>query len=253
MLTATVIVSMALTPLLTILLARLMPPRAPDMTDVDAPDELDGHVLMIGFGRFGQVASQGLLARGFDVSILENDAEMIRSAADFGFKVYYGDGTRLDILKTSGAGRVRAVLICIDDAAAANRIVELMRSEFPLTALFVRAFDREHALHLIAEGVDYHIRETFESAMTFGEAALVHLGVPEEEAAEITLDVRRRDQERLELQATGGIYAGTDLMRGNAPKPGPLTRPKRRGQVISGETAAPIDAESLPDGSTAGT
>jgi glutathione-regulated potassium-efflux system protein KefB len=252
-LTATVIVSMALTPVLTILLARLMPPRATDMTDIDAPEELEGHVLMIGFGRFGQVVSQGLLARGFEVSILENDAEMIRDAADFGFKVYYGDGTRLDILKTSGAGRVQAVLVCIDKTDAANRIVELMQSEFPLTPVFVRAYDREHALHLIAEGVEYHIRETFESAMAFGEAALVRLGVPVEEAAEITADVRRRDQERLEIQATGGIYAGTDLMRGNAPKPGPLTKPKRRGQVISGETAAVIDEKDLPENATART
>jgi glutathione-regulated potassium-efflux system protein KefB len=246
-LTATVILSMALTPLLTLLLRRALPQRAPDTSDLDAADGLAGTVLMIGFGRFGQVASQALLARGFEVSILENDPEMIRSAADFGFKVYYGDGTRLDILETSGAGRVQAVLVCVDRAEASNRIVELMRAEFPLTPLFVRAFDREHALHLIAEGVEYHIRETFESAMAFGEAALVRLGVPVEEAAEITADVRARDQERLELQATGGLYAGTDLMRGNVPKPGPLTQPKRKGQVMCGETATELDAASLPE------
>uniref|UniRef100_UPI0035AE4657 NAD-binding protein n=1 Tax=Stella sp. TaxID=2912054 RepID=UPI0035AE4657 len=230
-----------------LLLRRALPQRAPDTSDLDAADGLAGTVLMIGFGRFGQVASQALLARGFEVSILENDPEMIRSAADFGFKVYYGDGTRLDILETSGAGRVQAVLVCVDRAEASNRIVELMRAEFPLTPLFVRAFDREHALHLIAEGVEYHIRETFESAMAFGEAALVRLGVPVEEAAEITADVRARDQERLELQATGGLYAGTDLMRGNVPKPGPLTQPKRKGQVMCGETATELDAASLPE------
>ncbi len=245
-LTATVIVSMALTPLLTLAARRMMPKPAPSMDDVDTADGLAGQVLMIGFGRFGQVASQSLLARGFEVAIIENDTEMIRSAADFGFKVYYGDGTRLDILTTSGAGRAQAVLVCIDDAKAANRIVELMRAEFPLTRLFVRAFDREHALQLIEAGVDFHIRETFDSAMAFGEAALVSLGVDEEEAAEISADVRRRDLDRLQLQVAGGIYAGSDLMRGNAPRPGPLTQPKKHGQVVCGETATPLDADALP-------
>ncbi|BBK43875.1 potassium efflux system protein [Allostella vacuolata] len=245
-LTATVIVSMALTPLLTLAARRMMPKPAPSMDDVDTADGLAGQVLMIGFGRFGQVASQSLLARGFEVAIIENDTEMIRSAADFGFKVYYGDGTRLDILTTSGAGRAQAVLVCIDDAKAANRIVELMRAEFPLTRLFVRAFDREHALQLIEAGVDFHIRETFDSAMAFGEAALVSLGVPEEEAAEISADVRRRDLDRLQLQVAGGIYAGADLMRGNAPRPGPLTQPKKHGQVVCGETATPLDEDALP-------
>ncbi|BBK30345.1 Kef-type potassium/proton antiporter (CPA2 family) [Stella humosa] len=246
-LTATVILSMALTPLLTLAVRRLTPAGSQSMADVDTADELSGTVLMIGFGRFGQVASQALLARGFEVAIIENDTEMIRSAADFGFKVYYGDGTRLDILATSGAGRAKAVLVCIDKVEASNRIVELMRAEYPLTRLFVRAFDREHALHLIEAGVDFHIRETFESAMAFGQAALVELGVPVEEAAEITDDVRRRDEERLELQATGGIYAGTDLMRGNVPRPGPLTQPKRHGQVVCGETATPLDEAQLPE------
>ncbi|MGE0718971.1 MAG: potassium transporter, partial [Alphaproteobacteria bacterium] len=83
-------------------------------------------------------------------------------------------------------------------------------------------------------GVDYQIRETVESAMAMGQAVLVGLGVPEDEASQIADDVRRRDEERLELQVTGGLYAGADLLRHNAPVPTPLTTPRRRGQVVGG-------------------
>ncbi len=243
-LTATVIISMALTPLLVVSLRWLLPKEGEEeqsLDGVDKADGLEGSALIIGFGRFGQVASQHLLARGIDVSIIERDVEMITAAADFGFKVYYGDGTRLDVLRTSGAGRAEAVLVCVEKAETANRIVELVKAEFPLTKLFVRAFDRTHALHLIKEDVDYQIRETLESAMVFGEEVLKGLGVPPEEAAEITADNRRRDEERLELQVSGGLYAGLTLLRGNVSIPTPLTRPKREGKVVDADTAAPIE------------
>ncbi|GLK54047.1 glutathione-regulated potassium-efflux system protein KefB [Methylopila capsulata] len=230
--TSVVILSMALTPLTALALKRLMPHSAPSLDGVDQADGLSGEVLVIGFGRFAQVASQSLLARGFEVSIIENDVEMIEAAATFGFKVYYGDGTRLDTLRASGAGQARAVLVCVDKREAAEKIVELVQSEFPLAKLFVRAFDRGHAMDLVRAGVDYHIRETFESAMAFGEAALVALGVPEEEAAEIADDVRRRDSERFALQVAGDIHSGSSLIRGNAPIPTPLTRPRRAGQIV---------------------
>src|SRR5690606_21224200 len=103
---------------------------------------------------------------------IENDVEMIQAAGNFGFKVYYGDGTRLDVLRASGAGSAEAILVCVDKPDAADRIVELARAEFPLTRLFVRAFDRGHSLRLVKAGVDYEIRETFESALAFGGAVL---------------------------------------------------------------------------------
>ena len=84
-------------------------------------------------------------------------------------------------------------------------------------------------------GVEFQIRDTFESALVLGTAALEGLGVPEDEAAEITAEVRRRDAERLDLQVAGGIYAGQDLMIGNAPRPGPLTKPRAPGLIV-GET-----------------
>jgi glutathione-regulated potassium-efflux system protein KefB len=230
--TAVVIISMALTPLTGLVLHRILPEPRPSLDGIEVPDGLRGNALIIGFGRFGQVASQALLARGFEVSIIENDVDMIRAAGSFGFQIYYGDGTRLDILHASGAGRVDAVLVCVDDKAAASRIVELVKAEFPLTKLFVRVYDRGHAIEMIHAGVDYQIREVLESALVFGEAVLRGLGVPDDEAAEITADVRRRDDERLDLQVAGGIYAGQDLMIGNAPRPGPLTRPRAPGRVV---------------------
>jgi CPA2 family monovalent cation:H+ antiporter-2/glutathione-regulated potassium-efflux system protein KefB len=216
-LSATVIVSMALTPLLVIAHDRLLPKAAVSMDGIDKAEGLTGSVLVIGFGRFGQMVSQPLLARGHDVSIIEKDAENIRYAAGFGFKVYYGDGARLDILHAAGAATARVILICIDDAEAATRIAELAKEEFPLATVLARAIDRPHALKLIAAGVSFQIRETFESAMLFGRQALVALGETPEMAEEISADVRRRDAERLQLQTMGDIYAGIDLLHGNLP------------------------------------
>ena len=248
-LTAIVILSMALTPVGVFALRWLLPKEEQSMDGVEAASGLGGSVLIIGFGRFGQVVSQSLLARGFDVAIIDTDTEMIRSAADFGFKIYYGDGTRLDVLQASGAEKARAIAVCIDNRAAADRIVALAKAQFPHARLLVRSFDRQHSLKLIGEGVDYQIRETFHSAMAFGEAALVQLGVPEEEAAAIAADIRRRDAERLELEIAGGLAAGAALIHGNVPKPTPFTAPKKAPQALSEETAAVAASARLSSGS----
>src|SRR5690606_19373200 len=181
--TAVVILSMALTPVAVLGLRWWLPPEAPSLDGVDEADGLHGTVLIIGFGRFGQVVSQSLLARGFDVTIIDRDVEMIRSAATFRFNVYYGDGRRPDVLRASAAFSARAIAGCVDDPDAADRILELLRAQCPQVTVLVRAYDREHALALLHEGVELHVRETFESAMRFGEMALRALGVPAEEAA----------------------------------------------------------------------
>jgi glutathione-regulated potassium-efflux system protein KefB len=226
-LTAMVVISMALTPLGVLALRWLLPAEEQSMDGVEAAEDLHGSALIIGFGRFGQVASQSLLARGFDISMIDIDTEMIRAAAPFGFKVYYGDGCRLDVLHAAGAGEARAILVCVDKRDAADRIVALVRAEFPQAKLLVRSFDREHALKLVTAGVDLQIRETFESALKFGELALRELGVPEDEAAETAEDIRRRDAERFALETTGGLLAGRDLLHQQRPTPVPFTRPRR--------------------------
>ncbi|MBK8086352.1 MAG: cation:proton antiporter [Devosia sp.] len=215
MLTATVIISMALTPA-TMMLLRLVPEPEPSMDGVDLADGLDGTVLVIGFGRFGQIASQPLLAKGYRVAIIDNDTDMIRAAGQFGMKVYYGDGTRLDILRAAGAGTAAAILVCVDDKEAALRIVELVKSEFPLAKLHVRAYDRGHAIELVKRGVDYQIREVFESALTFGAATLRGLGAGEDEIGILVAEARERDRQRFSAQVVGGIQAGRDLLISNA-------------------------------------
>ncbi|WP_127170747.1 monovalent cation:proton antiporter-2 (CPA2) family protein [Xanthomonas euvesicatoria] len=236
-LTAIVVLSMALTPLF-VLLQRRLTPAAVSLDGVEAASGQTGSVLIIGFGRFGQVASQSLLARDVDVTIIDNDIEMIQSAEEFGFKIYYGDGTRLDVLHASGAHSARAIAVCVDNQEAANRIVELATREFPHAKLLVRSYDRQHSLQLVAAGVDYQIRETFESAVLFGKVALVELGVDEDEAGMISRQIRRRDAERFELEiAAGDARAGAKLMYGNtvptAPRPTPFTRPRRGSRTLN--------------------
>ena len=238
-LTAIVIMSMALTPLVVIVLNRLLPAPKESMDGIEAAAGLEGRVLLVGFGRFAQVVSQPLLARGIEVALIETDVEMIRAASTFGFKVYYGDGTRLDVLRASGADTAEAILVCVEKPEVADKIVELVKAEFPLAKLLVRAFDRGHSLRLIEAGVDFQIRETFESALTFGKRTLIELGVDEVEAAEIVRDVRRRDTERLELQVAGGLQAGRWLMRGNmaTPTPEPFSVPRHDGKALNTEAA----------------
>ncbi len=202
--TATVIVSMILTPFGIIGLRYLMPrSEGPSLEGVEPAQGLSARVLIIGFGRFGQIASQPLLAMHHSVSIIDNDPEMIRAAAQIGFKVYYGDGTRLDILHAAGAATSDVILVCTDSKEQTTRIAELLRDEFPLARVMARAYDRGHAIELVKTGVDYQVRELFESAVTFGGEAVIRLGASEEEAAEVVDGVRSRDRQRFELQLAG--------------------------------------------------
>ncbi|MEO7775818.1 MAG: monovalent cation:proton antiporter-2 (CPA2) family protein [Steroidobacteraceae bacterium] len=241
LLTAIVILSMALTPISVLILRQLLsPPTEESMDGIEMAESLHGKVLIIGFGRFGQVCSQTLLARGIDVSIIDTDTQMIRVAATFGFKVYYGDGTRLDVLHACGADQAQAILVCIEVREATTRIVELVKAQFPQAKVLARAFDRPHAIQLVTQQVDYQVRETFESALLFGQNALMQLGVTESDAIETAADIRSRDSERFELELTGGIGAGRDLMRGNVPTPTPFTKPTRKPQALNEAAASKI-------------
>lgn len=217
-LTTTIIVSMALTPLMLILHDRLMPKSAPSMEGVEAAEGLSANVLLIGFGRFGQIVSQPLLAAGSSISIIETDTDAIRDAGDFGFKVYYGDGTRLDILHAAGAHDARLIVIAVNDREASLKIAELVRAEFPLVPVLARSLDREHAIELIHAGVEWQVRETLESALALGEKALALMDIDDDERARVMEDVRRRDGERFAMETAEGIYAGRDLIHGNAPR-----------------------------------
>jgi voltage-gated potassium channel Kch len=205
-----------------------------DFREPDDFSDVSGSVLVIGFGRFGQIVSQCLLAEGIDVTTIDNDPEMIESAAGFGFKVYYGDGTRLDVLRVAGAGEARLIAICIDNREAASRIVDLVQAQFPGAKLYVRSFDRRHTLQLLAKGVDFELRETYESALVFGRKTLEALGLDADRAAAVEEFVRRRDLDRLVLQQAEGISAGRDLLRTRMVHE-PLSTPRREVKLLNPE------------------
>lgn len=206
-----VILSMALTPLLMIVADRILRTEA-SMEGIDPARDLKGRVLIIGFGRFGQIASQLLLAKGVDLTVIDNNPDRIRDAGRYGFKVFFGDGARLDVLRHSGASGADAVMVCIDDPKAAIQIVDLVRHEFPQAQLLVRSFDRGHAVELIRAGVDYQIRETVESAYVMGAQGLRALGFAEADIADVAEDIRRRDDERLSEQVQGDDMSGSDRL-----------------------------------------
>ena len=222
--TAIVVLSMALTPLFLIIHGRFSRKSGINLEGVESlngDEALRGNVLIIGFGRVGQIASQAPIAYGAQISIIDNNPDIIRQADKDGFKVYYGDGAREDILHAAGAENADCILICIDDAHATTRIVEIAKHVCPNTRLIVRAFDREHAFELVKAQADFFVRETFEAAMSIGNEAVKMLGADESQSAEICERVRRIDKERFALEVAGDTFAGRALLLKNAPPKAP--------------------------------
>src|SRR4051794_38887257 len=218
-------------------LAKVNERKADDFSDAN------GTVLVIGFGRFGQIVSQYLLAEEIDVTTIDLDPDMIQVAARFGFRVYYGDGTRLDVLRAAGLEKARLIAICIDDQEAINKIVDLTNAEFPGTKIFARSFDRGHTLQLLAKNVDFELRETFESANRFGRKALEAVGVDSDRAAIVQDFIRNRDRERVAIQQAEGIYAGIDLLR-KRPTMTPFSEVPRGARPLNEEADEIIHSET---------
>lgn len=206
-----VILSMAASPLVLLAAARLLQ-TPPSMDGIEAASNLKGTILVIGFGRFGQIASQVLLSNGVKLSVIDKNPDRIRDADRYGFKVFFGEGTRLGTLHHSGAGEADAIMICIDDPKAATQIVKLAKSEFPQAKLLVRSYDRGHAIELIRSGVDYQVRETVESAYMMGAEGLRALGFADLDVNEAANDIRQRDAERLSEQVQGDAMSGLDRL-----------------------------------------
>jgi Kef-type K+ transport system membrane component KefB len=204
--------------------------------ELETLGETHGRVIVIGFGRFGQIVNQVLLAEDLNVTVIDNNVDRIRSAAGFGFRVYYGDGRRLDVLRAAGAGRAELVCVCVDDREAALRIVEILHQEFPQARTYVRAYDRIHAIDLMNLDVDFQVRETFESALAFGRAMLEELGREADTASAVVEDVRRRDIARLIMQKAEGIMGGADMLHGSRLEPKPLIDPRTRAHGLTEET-----------------
>jgi CPA2 family monovalent cation:H+ antiporter-2 len=241
LLVAVVTMTMALTPLVQPLAGWLVRPQSAETMDEDFADA-GSDVLMIGFSRFGQIASQMLLAGGRDVTIIDQSAERVRSASTFGFRIYYGDGTRLDVLEAAGIRKAKIVAICTNHRATTDRIVGLIHATYPDVKLYVRSYDRAHAIDLRKAGVDYELRETFESGLMFGKQTLEALGMDDVGSDMILEDVRQRDAERLSMQIAQGLAAGNDRLH-TRPVPEPLTKPRREGRITNASSGKSLDDE----------
>ena len=221
-LTAIVTLSMATTPFAIMLVDRLAARRAtPDMTGVDHVEKAraggDGAaggtgVIIVGFGRFGQIVARVLKLRGYDVTLVDSNPERIRIARTFGDKVFFGDVRRGDILRIAGADRARAIFLCADDPDAVRHAAKALRWRFPHLLIFARATDRVGELELLKAGADVAIRETFESSIAMAREALDQLG-DGSAAAEIIDEFRRRDAELLRYQSEFGALGGYEKMR----------------------------------------
>ena len=230
LLIAVVTLSMALTPLGSALSRRLLDKTPQEEMEEDF-EGAGSDVLMIGFSRFAQIAAQVLLADGRDVTIIDTSADRVRQAERFGFRIYFGDGTRKDMLIAAGIARAKIVAICTHNQETTNRIVDLVQSEFPDVRLFVRSYDRVHTIALREKGVEYELRETLESGLLFGSRTIEALGTDDATAEEIRRDIRRRDEERLAIQAAEGLLAGTDKLHTRPVTPEPLIKPKHAKQL----------------------
>jgi glutathione-regulated potassium-efflux system ancillary protein KefC/glutathione-regulated potassium-efflux system protein KefB len=200
---AVIAVSMAATPLLMsgferLVMSREAPRDEPERLPFDegAPD-----AIVAGFGRFGQIAARLLIANGFKVVTLEASIEQIEILRRFGWRVHYGDASRLDLLRSAGAEQAKLLLVAIDDRDKAVELVEAAHEAFPDLPILARAYDRRHAYELLRRGASRTERETFESALNFGRHALVQLGVPERRALKAAILFRDHDQELFERLA----------------------------------------------------
>ena len=200
-------------------------PEARETIEEDFADA-QGSVLVIGFGRVGQMVAQPLIAEGVAVTLLDHDADRGREAERFGARVHFGDGTRREVLQAAGAGEARAIVVATDDPKTTLVIVRTVRRSFPEAALLVRAHDRIHAVRLAdaARPTDAIVRETLASALELGARTLEALGYGEREAREVAARIRRRDAKRLDEQiaAARGREGRRAIVDAIAPEP--LTR-----------------------------
>mgnify|MGYP001627263152 CR=1 FL=1 len=200
LLVGSVAVSMLLTPLLLVAVDRLLLPRfAKGVRQLDEISEpQDAPVIIAGFGRYGQIIGRLLNAEGVASTVLDHDADMIETARAFGYKVFYGDATRLDLLRTAGAASARVLVVAVDDTEQSLRIVDLAREHFPHLELVARARDVTHWNALRDRGVTRVEREVFESSLRSGRTVLELLGQAPHEARQQAMRFRRHNLELFE-------------------------------------------------------
>ena len=197
-----VAVSMLLSPLLLVAIARLLLPRfahcdVPQMEEIS--QQQAAPIVIAGFGRYGQIVGRLLLAEGYGCTVLDHDAEMVEAARNFGYRVFYGDASRLDLLRTAGAGAAKILVIAVDDKAQSLKIVDLAKEHFPSLQIVARARDVTHWHELRDRGVTLVQREMFESSLLSAGSVLALMG---RSAEQITQSADRFRQHNLALFET---------------------------------------------------
>ena len=203
-LTLIVALSMALTPILLAINQRFIDPRF--CTGEDLPmDEIsadDGKnpVILVGYGRFGQVVGRLLNANKISTTVIDHNPHQIELVRRYGSKAYFGDALRSDVLHSAGAAQAKIIILAIDDKESTNQAVTLIKKTFPNLTIMARAFDRGHALHLVDLKVGHIKRETFYSALELGKDALVEMGLSVAQAQRVKNTLREHDIETLYQQ-----------------------------------------------------
>jgi CPA2 family monovalent cation:H+ antiporter-2/glutathione-regulated potassium-efflux system protein KefB len=211
---------MATTPFLMTATRRFRAEPVPTATATrEGPSNDGANALIVGYGRFGQAVGQVLQAGGITVTLIDTDVEMIDVAGTFGAKVYFGDGTRIDMLRQAGASEAEMILFCLDGDQLDAPMLSAVHEAFPKAALYVRAFDRRAVIKLRDAPVTVIVRETFESAVAMARAALDNAGLSNEAITRAEALFRIRDTARLDRQVeTGDPRAARDQML-TAPEP----------------------------------
>ena len=201
---AIVTISMATTPFLMRLTRNYRREPADQQVRTGPGDHERASALVVGYGRFGQTVAQTLIAGGVSVTLIDTDVEMIDVAQEFGAKVYFGDGTRLDLLRQAGAAEVELILFCIDRDQAEPDLVDAVHEAFPQAAIYVRGFDRRSVIRLHGHPVEQVVREVMGSAIVMGRLALEKLGRTAKEIDNAEETYRTIDRKRMHLQTEAG-------------------------------------------------
>jgi glutathione-regulated potassium-efflux system ancillary protein KefC len=192
-----VTLSMALTPVLFPLAERLFPKKAEVVLGpLELPEE-SGRVVVAGFGRWGQVIGRVLLTRGIPFTALDKDPAHIEFIKQFGSKVYFGDATRLDLLRAAKVDKAEVFVLAIDNVEESMKCAELVRHEFPELKVLARARNRQHAYRLMGLGITVVGRETFAGSVEMARDLLVELGLPIAVSDETVKIFREKDEELL--------------------------------------------------------
>ena len=215
---AIITISMATTPFLMLLARRFSNGGSKAQAELEDPANADrASVIVVGQGRFGQTVSQMLLGAKIPLTLIDIKPEQIDIHQQFGAKVFYGDGTRVDLLRRAGADQADAIIFCMDDKEFSAEMVRAIAQSFPETKLLARVYDRRQLIALKGLGIVGMKREVFESAIHLAKQAMYAIDIDDRLIEEVDEEFRQRDCDRLEAQMKSGgdMTAGAELRFGN--------------------------------------